>query len=96
MTDFDQVVSGCNSPPVPTSALMAYEICKDLHKDIAKECGYLCAIGTHGDLGNTLKWAPPFPDMTEIFKQHSKKIINDCVSYLNARRLPCITYYYGN
>ncbi|KAM3070003.1 hypothetical protein ACMFMF_008354 [Clarireedia jacksonii] len=80
------VVSGCHSPPVPTTALMTYEICKELHPDIAKECGYLCAIGTHGDLGNTLKWLPPFPDMKETFKTHTKKLINDCVSFINAPR----------
>ncbi|KAB8293403.1 hypothetical protein EYC80_007721 [Monilinia laxa] len=80
------VVSGCHCPPVPTTALMTYEICKNLHTDIAQECGYLCAIGTHGDLGNTLKWIPPFPDMKETFKKHTKKLINDCVSFINAPR----------
>lgn len=53
---------------------------------MASEYGYLCAIGTHGDLGNTLKWLPPFPDMTETFKKHTKKLINDCVSFINARK----------
>ncbi|KAL3421627.1 single-stranded-dna-specific exonuclease [Phlyctema vagabunda] len=80
------VVSGCHCPPVATTSLITYEICKELHPDIARECGYLCAIGTHGDLGNTLKWLAPFPDMTETFKTHTKKLINDCVSFLNAPR----------
>ncbi|KAH6677238.1 hypothetical protein B0J14DRAFT_560027 [Halenospora varia] len=78
------VVSACHYPPVSTTSLLAYEICKELNRDIASECGYLCAIGTHGDLGNTLKWLPPFPDMTETFKTYTKKLINDCVSYINA------------
>lgn len=82
-----KVVSGCHCPPVPTTALMTYEICKKLHSDIAEECGYLCAIGTHGDLGNNLKWIPPFPDMKQTFKKHTKKLINDCVSFINARML---------
>ncbi|KAL8730764.1 MAG: hypothetical protein Q9166_003834 [cf. Caloplaca sp. 2 TL-2023] len=43
-------------------------------------------MGTHGDLGNTLKWDPPFPDMKEVFKIHTKKAINDAVSLLNAPR----------
>jgi len=43
-------------------------------------------MGTHGDLGNTLKWKPPFPDMTEIFKTHTKKAINDAVALINARK----------
>ncbi|KAL9126004.1 MAG: hypothetical protein Q9217_004868 [Psora testacea] len=61
-------------------------ICKDLHPDIASSCGFLCAMGTHGDLGNTLKWRPPFPDMTEVFKIHTKKAINDAVALINAPR----------
>src|SRR6187402_2163323 len=81
-----QVVSACHCPPVATTSLLTYEICKELDSDIALGCGYLCAIGTHGDLGNTLKWLPPFPDMAETFKTHTKKLLNDCVSYINARR----------
>ncbi|KUJ14689.1 DHH family protein-like protein [Mollisia scopiformis] len=81
-----QVVSACHCPPVATTSLLIYEICKELDPDIASECGYLCAIGTHGDLGNTLKWLPPFPDMAETFKRHTKKLINDCVSFINAPR----------
>ena len=43
-------------------------------------------MGTHGDLGTTLKWKPPFPDMTEVFKTYTKKSINDAVSLINARK----------
>ena len=43
-------------------------------------------MGTHGDLGATLKWKPPFPDMSETFKLHTKKSINEAVSLINARR----------
>ena len=68
-----------------TSSLLTYEICKVLHPDIASSCGYLCAIGTHGDLGTTLKWKHPFPDMADTFKVHTKKVINDAVSLINAR-----------
>ncbi|KAL8714755.1 MAG: hypothetical protein Q9220_001268 [cf. Caloplaca sp. 1 TL-2023] len=80
------IVSACHYPPVATSSLLTYEICKTLHPEIASSCGYLCAMGTHGDLGNTLKWNPPFPDMKEVFKTHTKKAINDAVSLLNAPR----------
>lgn len=80
------VVSACHYPPVATSALLTYEICRTLHPDIASSCGWLCAMGTHGDLGNTLKWKPPFPDMTEVFKAHTKKAVNDAVSLINAPR----------
>jgi hypothetical protein len=78
-------VSACHCPPVATTSLTTYEICRELDRDVALDCGYLCAIGTHGDLGNTLKWLPPFPDMAETFKKHTKKTINDCVSFINAR-----------
>lgn len=81
-----QVVSACHYPPVATSALLTYEICKPLHQTIASACGFLCAMGTHGDLGNTLKWKSPFPDMTEVFKTHTKKAINDAVALVNARQ----------
>lgn len=81
-----QVVSACHYPPVATSALLTYEICKTLHPDIASSCGFLCAMGTHGDLGNTFKWRSPFPDMTEVFKTHTKKAINDAVALINARK----------
>jgi len=43
-------------------------------------------MGTHGDLGTTLKWKPPFPDMAETFRVHSKKAINDAVALINAPR----------
>jgi len=89
-TDGRQVVSACHYPPVATSSLLTYEICEPLYPDIESQCGYLCAMGTHGDLGNTLKWKPPFPDMTEVFKAFSKKSINDAVSLINARKCPVI------
>ena len=57
-----------------------------MHPDISASCGYLCAMGTHGDLGNSLKWKPPFPDMSEVFKTYTKKAINEAVALLNARR----------
>lgn len=80
------VVSACHYPPVATTSLLTYEICKTLHPSIAVSCAYLACIGTHGDLGNTLKWNPPFPDMKETFKTYTKKSINDAVSLLNAPR----------
>ncbi|KAI9162959.1 hypothetical protein HJFPF1_04554 [Paramyrothecium foliicola] len=79
-------VTACNSPPVATSSLLTYHICSELHEDVARTCDWLCAMGTHGDLGNTLKWEPPFPDMKATFKQHTKKTINDAVSLINAPR----------
>ncbi|KAL8794333.1 MAG: hypothetical protein Q9195_003160 [Heterodermia aff. obscurata] len=80
------VVSACHYPPVATSALLTYEICRPLHHNTASSCGYLCAMGTHGDLGTALKWKPPFPDMTEVFKVHTKQAINNAVTLINAPR----------
>ena len=81
-----QVVSACHYPPVATASLLTYEICKTLHPSLESSCAFLACIGTHGDLGNTLKWNPPFPDMKETFKTYTKKSINDAVSLLNAPR----------
>ncbi|KAK3116007.1 hypothetical protein LTR53_004067 [Teratosphaeriaceae sp. CCFEE 6253] len=79
-------VTACESPPVATSALLTYEICKPLHPAVHDRCAWLCIVGTHGDLGNALKWAPPFPDMTDVLKQCTRKALNDVVSLVNAPR----------
>lgn len=79
-------VTACNSPPVATSSLLTYLICRELHEDVEKQCDWLCIMGTHGDLGNTLKWEAPFPDMREAFKAYTKKAINEAVSLINAPR----------
>jgi hypothetical protein len=82
-------VTACHSPPVATSSLLTYTICAELHESIPVRCDWLCVVGTHGDLGNTLKWETPFPNMTDTFKRYTKKILNDVVSLLNApRRTP--------
>jgi hypothetical protein len=80
------VVNACNSPPVATSALLTYTLCSFLHPQVALECDWLCIMGTQGDLGNTLKWEPPFPNMKETFKNYTKKSINDAISLINAPR----------
>lgn len=79
-------VNACHSPPVATSSLLTYEICKPLHASITTSCAWLCAIGTMGDLGTTLKWEPPFPDMRPTFSTHTKKATTDAISLLNAPR----------
>jgi hypothetical protein len=57
-----------------------------MHPDPDEKLSWLCALGTHGDLGSTIKWQPPFPDMTRTFKKHPKKTINDAVALVNAPR----------
>ncbi|KAI1491571.1 DHH family protein [Biscogniauxia mediterranea] len=88
-TDFPEGalhVSACRSPPVATSALLTYTICAPLHADVPKACDWLCAMGTHGDLGTSIKWEPPFPDMKPTFKTYTKTVINTAVSLINAPR----------
>ena len=79
-------VTACHSPPVATSSLLTYHLCQPLHPNVAERCDWLCIVGTHGDLGNTLKWEPPFPDMSAPLKKYSKKVLNDVVSLVNAPR----------
>ncbi|EKG21059.1 Phosphoesterase RecJ-like protein [Macrophomina phaseolina MS6] len=62
-------VTACNSPPVATSSLLTYHLCR-----------------TQGDLGTTLKWEPPFPDMRHVFKAYTKKSLTDAVAMINAPR----------
>jgi hypothetical protein len=79
-------VTACHSPPVATSSLLTYLLCEPLHPEVQEKCDWLCVVGTHGDLGNTLKWEPPFPDMKSTLKRYTKKTLNDVVSAVNAPR----------
>jgi hypothetical protein len=80
------VLSAAQHEPIATSAALAFVLCAPL-LDIRwrEKCEYLCAMGTHGDLGTSFKWEAPWPDMTACFKQHTKKAVNDAVSLINAR-----------
>ncbi|KAI9700949.1 MAG: hypothetical protein M1820_006594 [Bogoriella megaspora] len=80
------VINACDSPPVVTSSLLTYLLCEPLHPDVKAQCDWLCIMGTHGDLGTTLKWEAPFPDMKDTFKKYTKKALNDAVSSINAPR----------
>lgn len=79
-------VTACHSPPVATSALLTYELCEPLHPGVRERCAWLCICGTHGDLGNSLKWESPFPDMRETLKKYTRRVINEVVSVVNAPR----------
>lgn len=81
-----EYVTAHDCPPVATSALLTYHICVPLHPDLSEKISWLAALGTHGDLGSTIKWEPPFPDMNATFKKHPKKAINDAVALVNAPR----------
>jgi single-stranded DNA-specific DHH superfamily exonuclease len=84
--DGSTLVTACNSPPVATSSLLTYTICSELHPGVEEKCNWLCIMGTHGDLGSTLKWESPFPDMKDAFKRYTKKTLNDAVGAINAPR----------
>lgn len=82
-------VTAHDCPPVATSSLLTYHICQPLYQSPDDKLSWLAALGTHGDLGTTLRWQPPFPDMTSTFKTYSKKSINTAVALVNApRRAP--------
>lgn len=83
-------VNASHSPPVATTALLTHTICTPLFPSLPDpSLAWLAAVGTTGDLGASLAWKPPFPDMSGVFKTHGKKAIADTVSLLNApRRTP--------
>ncbi|KAF5624330.1 dhh family [Fusarium sp. NRRL 52700] len=80
------LVTANKCPPIATSSLLTYLICRDLHGGVEEACGWLCVMGTHGDLGNAIKWHPPFPNMQATFGTHTKKTINNSVTVINAPR----------
>lgn len=79
-------VTASASPPVATSSLLTYLLCLPLHPSIPETCAWLCLLGTYGDLGATIKWLPPFPDLSPHLKLHKKKILTDAVALINAPR----------
>ena len=79
-------VSACHSPPVATSALLTFQLCTPLHPEVHDKCAWLAIVGTYGDLGSTIKWSPPFPDMQEPLKRYTKKTLNEAVALINAPR----------
>lgn len=81
-----EFITACNSPPVSTTSLLTYLLCQKVHPDVENHCDWLAVIGTYGDLSSTIKWEPPFPDMSACLKKYTKKGLNDCVSLLNAPR----------
>ncbi|KAG9543309.1 DHH family protein, partial [Aureobasidium melanogenum] len=87
--DFPEGAYSCTAnkcPPVVTSALLTYLLCEPLHDGVRDQTDWLCVVGTHGDLGNTIKWESPFPDLSATLKKYTKKVLNDVVSYVNAPR----------
>ena len=81
-----QVVSAYGHEPVATTSLLAYVLCHELHDSLEDKIAWLGILGTFGDLGSSVKWDPPFPDMGSAIKQHGGKTkYSQAVSLLNAR-----------
>ena len=81
-----QVVSAYGHEPVATTSLLAYVLCHELHDSLEDKVAWLGVLGTFGDLGSSVKWDPPFPDMGSAIKQHGGKTkYSQAVSLLNAR-----------
>ncbi|CDO78163.1 hypothetical protein BN946_scf184467.g2 [Trametes cinnabarina] len=93
------VCSAAHCPPVATSAMLAYMMCKPLvtlgvsaspaassDERLSERLDYLCAMGTMGDLGTSFKWEPPFPNMRDCLKKWTKKALGEAIGLLNAPR----------
>ena len=81
-----QVVSAYGHEPVATTSLLAYVLCHELHDSLEDKVAWLGVLGTFGDLGSSVKWDPPFPDMGSAIKHHGGKTkYSQAVSLLNAR-----------
>ncbi|KAF5989077.1 dhh family [Fusarium coicis] len=80
------LVTANKCPPIATSSLLTYLICRGLHERVEESCGWLCVMGTHGDLGNAIKWRPPFPNMQATFGTHNRTTINNSAKLINAPR----------
>lgn len=80
-------INASHTPPVATTSLLTHVLCSTLYPALEDpELAWLAAVGTHGDLGTSLQWTHPFPDMTATFRLNNRKSINDAVSLLNAPR----------
>lgn len=83
-----QVASAYGHEPVATTSLLAYVLCHELHPTLEEKVAWLGVLGTFGDLGSSVKWHDPFPDMTAAIKQHGGKTkFSQAVSLINAREL---------
>lgn len=85
------LVNASRHEPVATSSLLAWVICKPLLAEIVGEpeaddqLKYLAIIGTCGDLSTSVKWDPPWPDLSPELKRWGKSKIGEAVALLNAR-----------
>lgn len=84
------VLSAAHHPPVATSSMLAYVLCRALvHENQREEIDYLGVMGTLGDLGTSFdfKPAPPWPrkETQACIRRCTKKALSEAVGLLNAR-----------
>ncbi|PWN23556.1 hypothetical protein BCV69DRAFT_295881 [Microstroma glucosiphilum] len=86
------MINASHSPPIATSSLLTWTICRPLWQDPAeaeKVIDWLAVLGTAGDLSVNVPWDPPWPDLAPEMKKWSKKRIGTAIALLNApRRTP--------
>ena len=88
-----QVASAYGHEPVATTSLLAYVLCHEMHPTLEDKVAWLGVLGTFGDLGSSVKWQDPFPDMTPAIKQHGGKTkFSQAVSLINARELSSLSF----
>ncbi len=78
--DGDTLVSAYTWDPIPTTALLTWELLAGL-TDMA-DLDWVAAIGLMGDLGESA----PFPMLAEVKKRHTAKYLKEAVALLNAAR----------
>ncbi|KAK2124937.1 hypothetical protein NOF04DRAFT_1417487 [Fusarium oxysporum II5] len=66
------LVTANKCPPIATSSLLTYLICRDLQEGVEEACGWLCRS--------------PFPNMEATFKTHTRRSINSSAMFINAPR----------
>jgi hypothetical protein len=69
----------------PSQSQLAGGLVAHTESEAQAALDYLALIGTCGDLGVQVKWAPPWPDLEPELKRCTRKRIGEIVSAINAR-----------
>lgn len=84
-----EVLTACHSPPISTTSLLTYVLCKDLHDIVEQDLQWVALLGVYGDLGSgTVKFGKNgwgCPELADAEKRYTKKKVSDAVAALNAR-----------
>ncbi|KAJ3299671.1 hypothetical protein HK104_007742 [Borealophlyctis nickersoniae] len=80
------ICSAYGHDPIATSSLLSFIVCEPLHPDVRKTLAWLAVVGTVGDLGASVKWKDPFPDLSDVVGNVRGKHVTEAVALLNAPR----------